>query len=144
MRGRFFRRIAIGIGLFFLFVFVARMAGRRARRRMWIGRGCRGFLPLAPRLPVLLVLGFVAFGRAIRRTGPIGRVMNAAGKVSASVRARRCGTGRRSRPRLALHSSERLEANEEHQRNLLADVAHELRTPLSVIRAHVEGMVDRI
>src|SRR5437879_1594589 len=30
--------------------------------------------------------------------------------------------------------AERLEANEEQRRNLLADVTHELRTPLSVIR----------
>jgi signal transduction histidine kinase len=40
--------------------------------------------------------------------------------------------------------AERLEANEEQRRNLLADVAHELRTPLSVIRAHVEGLADGI
>jgi signal transduction histidine kinase len=40
--------------------------------------------------------------------------------------------------------AERLETNEEQRRNLLADVAHELRTPLSVIRAHVEGMADGI
>jgi signal transduction histidine kinase len=38
--------------------------------------------------------------------------------------------------------AERLETNEEQRRNLLADVAHELRTPLSVIRGRVEGMAD--
>jgi signal transduction histidine kinase len=36
----------------------------------------------------------------------------------------------------------RLEANEAQRRNLLADVAHELRTPLSVIRGNVEGVLD--
>jgi signal transduction histidine kinase len=36
----------------------------------------------------------------------------------------------------------RLEANEAQRRGLLADVAHELRTPLSVIRGNVEGMLD--
>jgi signal transduction histidine kinase len=38
--------------------------------------------------------------------------------------------------------AERLQTNEEQRRNLLADVAHELRTPLSVIRGRVEGMAD--
>jgi len=84
MRGRFFRRIAIGIGLFFLFVFVAGWLGA-AFGGGWIGRGDdhRGFFPWFLVFPVLLVLGFVAFGRAIRRTaGPIGGVMDAAGKVT--------------------------------------------------------------
>jgi two-component system OmpR family sensor kinase/two-component system sensor histidine kinase BaeS len=38
--------------------------------------------------------------------------------------------------------ADRLERNEQRRRDLLADVAHELRTPLSVIRGRVEGMRD--
>lgn len=38
--------------------------------------------------------------------------------------------------------TERLEASENQRRNLLADIAHELRTPLSVIRGNVEGILD--
>jgi signal transduction histidine kinase len=150
MRGRFFRRIAIGIGLFFLFVFVAGWLGA-AFGGGWIGRGDdhRGFFPWFLVFPVLLVLGFVAFGRAIRRTaGPIGGVMDAAGKVTEgdlSARAEVQGPAEvRDLARSFNRMAERLEANEEQRRNLLADVAHELRTPLSVIRAHVEGMVDGI
>ena len=150
MRGRFFRRIAIGIGLFFLFVFVAGWLGA-AFGGGWIGRGDdhRGFFPWFLVFPVLLVLGFVAFGRAIRRTaGPIGGVMDAAGKVTEgdlSARAEVQGPAEvRDLARSFNRMAERLETNEEQRRNLLADVAHELRTPLSVIRAHVEGMVDGI
>ena len=150
MRGRFFRRIAIGIGLFFLFVFVAGWLGA-AFGGGWIGRGDdhRGFFPWFLVFPVLLVLGFVAFGRAIRRTaGPIGGVMDAAGKVTEgdlSARADVQGPADvRDLARSFNRMAERLEANEEQRRNLLADVAHELRTPLSVIRAHVEGMADGI
>src|SRR4030095_17000014 len=40
--------------------------------------------------------------------------------------------------------TERLQANEAQRRALLADVAHELRTPLSVIRGNVEGMLDGV
>jgi signal transduction histidine kinase len=150
MRGRFFRRIAIGIGLFFLFVFVAGWLGA-AFGGGWIGGGDdhRGFFPWFLVFPVLLVLGFVAFGRAIRRTaGPIGGVMDAAGKVAEgdlSARAEVQGPAEvRDLARSFNRMAERLEVNEEQRRNLLADVAHELRTPLSVIRAHVEGMVDGI
>ncbi len=38
--------------------------------------------------------------------------------------------------------AERLETNEARRRELLADVAHELRTPLQAIRGTVEGMLD--
>src|SRR4029453_9941865 len=40
--------------------------------------------------------------------------------------------------------TERLHANETQRRALLADVAHELRPPLSVIRGNVEGMLDGV
>jgi len=37
-----------------------------------------------------------------------------------------------------------LERNDRERRDMLADVAHELRTPLSVIRGRLEGIVDGI
>jgi signal transduction histidine kinase len=38
--------------------------------------------------------------------------------------------------------TERLATDEERRRNLLADVTHELRTPLAVIRGNLEGLMD--
>src|SRR5206468_9743632 len=38
--------------------------------------------------------------------------------------------------------TERLRTNEDQRRNLLADVAHELRTPLQVIQGNTEAMLD--
>ncbi len=35
-----------------------------------------------------------------------------------------------------------LQAQEERRRQMLADIAHELRTPLSVIRGHLEALLD--
>src|SRR5262249_169282 len=37
-----------------------------------------------------------------------------------------------------------LERSDRERRNMLADIAHELRTPLSVIRGRLEGIVDGI
>jgi signal transduction histidine kinase len=40
--------------------------------------------------------------------------------------------------------SGRLEADEARRQSVLADVAHELRTPITVIRAQAEGIVDGV
>jgi two-component system OmpR family sensor kinase/two-component system sensor histidine kinase BaeS len=150
MRGRFFRRIAIGIALFFGFVFVVGWLGA-ALGGGWLDRGGehRGFFPWFLFFPIVLLLGFAAFGRAIRRTAkPIGEVMDAAGKVAEgdlSARAEVQGPADvRDLARSFNRMAERLQTNERQRRDLLADVAHELRTPLSVIRARVEGMRDGV
>ena len=38
----------------------------------------------------------------------------------------------------------RLEAQDKQRRNLMADIAHELRTPLSVIQGRLEGLLDGV
>ncbi len=40
--------------------------------------------------------------------------------------------------------TERLEAQDRQRRDLMADIAHELRTPLSVIEGQLEGILDRV
>lgn len=42
------------------------------------------------------------------------------------------------------HLAETLERQERMRKNLTADVAHELRTPLAVIRSHVEAYMDKV
>lgn len=37
-----------------------------------------------------------------------------------------------------------LEKNDQERRHLLADIAHEIRTPLSILRGRLEGILDRI
>ena len=147
MRGRFFRRIAIGFGIFFLFVFLIGWLGAAFGSRWSQGGGQHGgFFPWFLVFPILLV-GFIALGRAIRRTAkPIGEVMDAAEKITeGDLSARAPVQGPPDVRNLAgafNRMAERLELNERQRRNLLADVAHELRTPLSVIRGRVEGMRD--
>jgi signal transduction histidine kinase len=105
-----------------------------------------------PPLPLLIlaVLG-VAFlaGRAVRRAAaPIGEVMEAADRVAGgdySTRVQVRGPGEVGRLAHSFNQmTERLQANETQRRALLADVAHELRTPLSVIRGNVEGIMDGV
>lgn len=42
------------------------------------------------------------------------------------------------------HLAETLERQERTRKNLTADVAHELRTPLAVIRSHIEAYMDKV
>jgi len=107
----------------------------------------RGLIPLAAILGVLLLVGFVAIGRSVRRMArPLGDVMEAADRVAGGDYAVRVQErGPREMRRLARsfnQMTERLGSDEERRRNLLADVAHELRTPLSVILGNTEGMLD--
>jgi signal transduction histidine kinase len=148
MRGHFLRRLAIGFGVFFLFVFLIGWLGA-ALGGGWFDRGGehRGFFPWFLFFPVVLLIGFVAFGRLIRRTAkPIGDVMDAAGRIAEgdlSARAPMHGPADvRNLAGAFNRMADRLERNEQKRRDLLADVAHELRTPLSVIRGRVEGMRD--
>lgn len=150
MRGHFLRRLAIGFGVFFLFVFLIGWLGA-ALGGGWFERGeeHRGFFPWFLFFPIVLLIGFVAFGRLIRRTAkPIGDVMDAAGRIAdGDLSARAPVHGPSDVRDLAgafNRMADRLERNERQRRDLLADVAHELRTPLSVIRGRVEGMRDGV
>jgi signal transduction histidine kinase len=96
----------------------------------------------------LLVVAFLV-GRAVRRVAaPIGEVMEAADRVAGgdySTRVQVRGSGEVGQLASSFNQmTARLQANETQRRALLADVAHELRTPLSVIRGNVEGMLDGV
>ncbi len=150
-RGRGFARrlgllLAVWLGLVFAasalaVVVVSGALGIGARRGV--------LLPAAAAGLVLLLVAVAAIGRSVRRmAAPIGEVMEAAERVAAGdYRARVTRRGPWETRRLAGAFNtmvERLESNERRRRDLLADIAHELRTPLSVIRGNVEAMRDGI
>ena len=98
---------------------------------------------------VVLIVAVVAVSRALRRTAaPIADVMAAADRVAAGDYAARVEASAPGEVgRLVASFNEmaaRLQTNETQRRSLFADVAHELRTPLAVIRGNVEGMLDGV
>jgi signal transduction histidine kinase len=81
-----------------------------------------------------------------RNARTIGALMDAADRVADGDLATRVpDTDARLLGRLTTafnEMTEQLQTNEQRRRELLADIAHELRTPMQVIRGSVEGMLD--
>lgn len=154
MRGQFFRRI----GCAFVILLIAAVGLFTAL--FWLvsssinlvdlSENTRAVLRIA--LVVIMVTGlgglFLA-GRAIRRVAmPFGNLLDAAGRIADgdySARVPVFGPGEVRGLAHAFNSmAERLEANDRQRRALLADVTHELRTPITVIQGNLEGMLDGI
>lgn len=152
MRRRFFWRIGLFFGfLFFLIVGASTVA-------FWIASGVSGggshplflirpfgFMFLA----LVVILGLLSAGRAFRRVAaPIGDVMDAAGRVAGgdyAVRVPEHGPPEvRALARAFNTMASQLQMADERRRSLLADVSHDLRTPLAVIQGNLEGLLDGV
>jgi len=151
-RRRLFLHVTIGFGLMILLVsgavsFIAwhftSNFGTNGYNGppIWIGLRC-----LVVLLPVLaLVLGLRAF-RSLAT--PLANIMEAAdavadGKLNVRVQER----GSREFRQLARSFNRmtgELARTDEQRRNLTADVAHELRTPLHIIQGNLEGILDGV
>jgi signal transduction histidine kinase len=111
--------------------------------------GAPGFAPAGFLFFLLLLVGLIAAARALRRmAGPVAGLMEAAGRLAQGdyeARVREWGSPEvRSLARAFNDMAERLQAHEQQRRNLLADVTHELRTPLAVIQGNLEGLLDGV
>ena len=97
-------------------------------------------------LTVFLVIVAVLLTR--RFVNPLADVIYAAREVaSGNLRTRIPMKGPQDLRSLSESFNEMassLERNDRERRDMLADIAHELRTPLSVIRGRLEGIVDGI
>jgi two-component system sensor histidine kinase BaeS len=110
---------------------------------VWVG-GCG----LALALPLLAA---AVATRALRDIAtPLADVMAAAdavaeGDLSARVSVPEHGPGDFGRLAESFnHMAEELERADQQRRNLTADVAHELRTPLHIIQGNLEGILDGV
>jgi signal transduction histidine kinase len=101
-------------------------------------------------IPIVIVLLLVfAVGGGMRRmTRPMSNLIDAARKIESgdySARVPEWGSSDiRSVARAFNSMSERLKTIDEQRRNFMADVTHELRTPLSVIRGQAEAIADGV
>jgi signal transduction histidine kinase len=141
MRRHFVRKFVVVLALF-----VGTIVGLSTLIGSLVFRGeQRGpLLPLGIVLVILVVILIVRAGR--RFASPLVEVMDAADRVAAGdydARVRERGPREVQRLSRAFNEmTERLGTNEARRRQLVADVAHELRTPLSVIQANMEALVD--
>jgi two-component system sensor histidine kinase BaeS len=98
---------------------------------------------------VVAMLG-LAGGGARRYATPLGDLIESASRVEAgdyTARVREPRHGPRELRALASAFNDmaaRLEADERTRRTLLADVGHELRTPLAVLQGDLEAMLDGV
>jgi two-component system sensor histidine kinase BaeS len=108
---------------------------------VWVGG-----IGLALAMPVLA--GLVA-RRAVQDIAtPLASIMAAADRVAEgdlSVRVPESGPGDFGRlARSFNRMTEELERSDQQRRNLTADVAHELNTPLHIIQGNLEGVLDGV
>jgi two-component system, OmpR family, sensor histidine kinase BaeS len=147
-RGRFIWRF----GAFFAgVVLVTAMVGTIG---VWLVANSLGVISAPPALRLasiaVIVLGALAIagaGRTFRRVATrFGDLVEAAGRIESgdySVRLAERGPGEvRSLTRAFNAMSARLQVTDARRRSFLADVTHELRTPLSIIRGQAEAIGD--
>jgi signal transduction histidine kinase len=114
----------------------------------WMMTGPLRFLgPLVALLFIIAIVTGVV--RGFRRVAvPVRDLMEAAGRVESgdyAVRVPENGPRDvRDLARAFNAMTVRLQVNEEQRRKLLADVTHELRTPLSVVQGNLEAIVDGV
>lgn len=147
-RVRFLRRVGAAFAIVLLLVaLVAFVAAWLGAERLGLQSGA----PLVGAVIALVLVGAIVAGmfRGMRRFAfPLGQVIDAAGQVANgdySVRVREQGPP----PMRALaHSfnamTEQLQNADRVRRDLMADLAHELRTPLAVMQGRVEGLLDGV
>jgi signal transduction histidine kinase len=138
-----FRR---GIILMFGLVVMALIVGAAVATFIAITSRANVWLVIGVAILAVLCLGALARIVLRRNFAPVGELIDATrrlGDGDTGVRIRSFRPG----PLAAVGASfnrmaERLEAEDERRRRFLADVSHEMRTPLTVIRGEVEAVLD--
>lgn len=151
-RGALFLRFAAVFGFMVLLFFGGLAAAAFLLTRLFGGGGPVALLVWILGCGLALALPLLAIALATRAfrgiATPLAGVMAAADAVAEgdlSTRVPESGPGEfRQLARSFNRMAEELERDERRRRNLTADVAHELRTPLHIIQGNLEGMLDDV
>ena len=140
-----YRRFKRG-GLVALFVLVLLVAGLATLISALVS-GETPPLGITITAALIVLFGVVILVRWIWRSArSIGALMDASDRLAEGDMSARVGrVSGRSYERLATSFDDmahKLQTNEARRRELLADIAHELRTPLQAIRGMVDGMLE--
>jgi len=112
----------------------------------WAGPGGPHPLVLFPILLIIALIVIATAGGVRRMTRPMDNLIDAARRIESGDYAAQVpewgSPDIRSVARAFNSMSARLKAIDEQRRSFLADVTHELRTPLSVIRGQAEAIAD--
>jgi two-component system sensor histidine kinase BaeS len=148
------RRVARRVGC--AAVLLLLLLGAAGTALTWLLLSATGVVGAAPIGRIVAAVGLllgiaavVAAGVALRRlAAPATRLVDAARRIEAgdySARVPVRGPSElRSLARAFNAMTSRLEADEARRRSVLSDVAHELRTPITVIRGQAEGIIDGV
>jgi two-component system sensor histidine kinase BaeS len=145
-RVRFMRRIALA---FAALLFLSALGAGTLVSMLFGGRALAATsAPIALTIMAGLFLAALLAVTMRRVGGPLGDVVEAANQLaSGDYTARVAEHGPRSLRTVgrAFNSmAARLESQDQQRRRLMADIAHELRTPLSVIQGRIEGLLDGV
>jgi signal transduction histidine kinase len=145
-RARFMGRVALALSLFSMLsaLGAATLASLAGHAFGGIGRPAWTVM-----VAVIIALAMGNAIRLLRRIGsPMGDLVSAAHQVAGgdfSARVRPSGPPSLRAVATAFNDmAERLAAQEKQRRELMADIAHELRTPLSVVQGRLEGLIDGV
>ncbi|MEJ7837650.1 MAG: HAMP domain-containing sensor histidine kinase [Thermomicrobiales bacterium] len=151
-RRAFIWRLGFALALFLIFFATLTALGAHFFDRSWEGksddRPTFWFLfPLT--ILFIIVAGVVFASRRIGRTiRPVFDLIDASYKVSEGDYSRRVEPSGNVQLQNLIHAfnnmTGKLEISDQQRRRLLADIAHELRTPLAVIQGNVEGLIDGV
>lgn len=145
-RARFVRRMAVA---FAAALFLSALGIGTLVSMLFGGRGLAGTSgPMALTVVFgLFLAGLLAV--TMRRVGaPLGDVVEAANQLASGDYTARVvehgPSSLRTVGRAFNSMAARLESQDRQRRQLMADIAHELRTPLSVIQGRIEGLLDGV
>ena len=148
-RSRFFRRMGCFFFGFALLAFVGLFTIMRSILGLLQGSSNRPdlFIPITFLTFVLTVMALAWGVRSLRRVStPLDNLLEASDKVAEgdfSARVEAKGPAEMRALTQGFNSmAERLQAHEQQRRAMLADLSHELRTPITVIQGNVEGILD--